>query len=101
MLIFPTLVYQCPGIHQCAGGTYGYRQVKNPKELADAFDAGWFATLPEAIDGKHAQAESLAPDESAPTREELERKAGELGIKFDGRTGDKRLTALIEEQLKG
>ena len=39
-------------------------------------------------------------DESAPTRAELEQKATELGIKFDGRTSDKRLLARIEAALK-
>lgn len=40
-------------------------------------------------------------DNAPPTRAELEQKAHELGIKFDGRIGDKRLAALIEKHLKG
>jgi len=39
-------------------------------------------------------------DDAPPTRAELESKATELGIKFDGRTRDKRLANLIEEKLK-
>jgi hypothetical protein len=39
-------------------------------------------------------------DNSEPTREELEAKAQELGIKFDGRTSDKKLNSLIEAKLK-
>jgi hypothetical protein len=38
-------------------------------------------------------------DESAPTREELEAKATELGIRFDGRTKDKKLGQLIQDRL--
>ena len=38
-------------------------------------------------------------DEAAPTREELETKAKELGIRFDGRTGDKKLGQLIQDRL--
>ena len=38
-------------------------------------------------------------DEAAPTREELEAKAKELGIRFDGRTGDKKLGQLIQDRL--
>lgn len=38
-------------------------------------------------------------DNAAPTREELEAKATELGIKFDGRTKDKKLGQLIQEKL--
>lgn len=38
-------------------------------------------------------------DDSAPTRAELEAKATELGIRFDGRTKDKKLGQLIEDRL--
>ena len=38
-------------------------------------------------------------DETAPTREELESKATELGIRFDGRTKDKKLGQLIQDRL--
>ena len=37
--------------------------------------------------------------ESAPTRDEMAIKARELGIKFDGRTSDKKLSLLIETAL--
>ena len=37
--------------------------------------------------------------DAPPTREELEAKAIELGIKFDGRTKDKKLGQLIEDKL--
>jgi ribosomal protein L32E len=40
-------------------------------------------------------------NESAPTREEMAIKARELGIKFDGRTSDKKLSLLIETALGG
>ena len=52
--------------------------------------------------GKPAAADPVeVPDDNAsPTREELEQKATELGIKFDGRTSDKRLLARIEAALK-
>jgi uncharacterized protein (DUF1697 family) len=39
--------------------------------------------------------------ESAPTRDEMAIKARELGIKFDGRTSDKKLSTLIETALGG
>jgi len=38
-------------------------------------------------------------EETAPTREELEAKATELGIRFDGRTKDKKLGQLIQDRL--
>lgn len=38
-------------------------------------------------------------DDAAPTRAELEAKAKELGIRFDGRTKDKKLGQLIQDKL--
>jgi uncharacterized secreted protein with C-terminal beta-propeller domain len=39
--------------------------------------------------------------EAPPTRKEMETKARELGIKFDGRTPDKKLSSLIATALGG
>lgn len=89
---FPTIVYKCPGDHHRAGGTYSYRGAKDAQALSVLVAEGWFLTLPEAIEGKAAEAE----DNSAPTRKELEAKAIELGIKFDGRTTDKSLGEKID-----
>ena len=98
---FPVLVYRCPGTNQRPGGTYSYRQVNDDGELADALADGWFTTLPEAIDGKSTQADGAISDDAPPTRAELEAKATELAIKFDGRTSDKalrdRIAAALEE----
>lgn len=38
-------------------------------------------------------------EDALPTREELEAKASELGIRFDGRTKDKKLGQLIQDRL--
>lgn len=40
-------------------------------------------------------------DDTEPTRAELETKADELGIRFDGRTKDKKLGQLIQDRLTG
>lgn len=102
--MFPSLVYKCPGAHQRPGGTYAYMGVKDEAEHAAALADGWFATLPEAIAGpapvgSAPGADAPAPD-APPTRAELEQKAKELGVKFDGRTGDKKLSDAIAEKLK-
>lgn len=94
-MIFPTIVYKCPGNHQRAGGTYDLLPVINSAGLSLALSGGWFLTLPEAIDGKPAEPTEDAP----PTRAELEAKASELELKFDGRTTDRRLAELIEIAL--
>jgi len=96
---FPTLVYKCPGSHQRPGGTYSYKGVQDADEHASALADGWFATLPEAIEGKPTEAPAPAAD-APPTRAELEQKATELGIKFDGRTGDKKLAEAIAAKVK-
>ena len=43
-----------------------------------------------------ARAPPIPDDSAPPTRDELERKAAELGIKIDGRWGDARLASEIE-----
>lgn len=94
--MFPRHVYKDGGNIQRAGGSYSSMLVEDDKELKEALNRGWFYSLPEAIEGVHSE-ESNAP----PTREELEKKANELGIKFDGRTNDAKLMAKIEEAIKG
>jgi len=97
---FPTLVYRCPGMHQRPGGTYAYQQVADDKQLAAALTDGWFATLPEAIEGKLPVVMVEEADDAPPTRGELEQKATELEIKFDGRTSDRKLRDLIAATLE-
>jgi hypothetical protein len=43
--------------------------------------------------------DTVPDDDAAPTRAELEAKATELGIRFDGRTRDKKLGQLIQDRL--
>jgi hypothetical protein len=53
----------------------------------------------EAVEASRPVEVDPKADDAPPTRDELERKAKELGISFDGRTGDKKLSALIAEKL--
>lgn len=99
---FPTMVYRCPGEHHAhSGATYKYRPVTGKDELDDLLKSGWSLTLVEAVDAwKNPKVEKQIQEEnSPPTREELESKAKELGIKFDGRTGDAKLLKLINERV--
>lgn len=66
-------------------------------EIEAKLSEGWFLS---PFDAK--QPEPIAPPEpkGPPTRAELEQKATELKIKFDGRTSDTKLAYLIEEALK-
>jgi hypothetical protein len=57
----------------------------------------------ETVKAEPAPAPAPEPDpideEAGPTREELEAKATELGIRFDGRTKNKKLGQLIQDRL--
>lgn len=97
---FPTIVYKCPGIHQCPGSTYSYKGAADDAELGALLADGWCRTLPDALGGKLVEDAAEEPgDDFAPTREELEAKAEELGIKFDGRTTDAGLLRRIAAEL--
>lgn len=47
---FPKMVYTSPGPYECKGGTFGCEAVKDENEFNSAIDAGFFATLPEAVE---------------------------------------------------
>lgn len=95
---YSNMVYRCPGPHQRAGGTYEFRGVTSKAEEDELLRAGWFETLPEAINGRAALKE-LPPSELPPTRDELEQKAKELGIKFDKKTSDETLSKKISDAV--
>lgn len=95
---YPTLVYKSPGDHFGPGSTtYSYKGIQEPEQMAEALASGWFRTLAEALAGEAAEPE----DNAGPNREELEAKAAELGIKFDGRTTDAGLLKKINAALAG
>lgn len=68
---------------------------------------GWSTSKADAIAAKTAvplaAAAALSDDvsDAPPTRDELERKAAELGIRVDKRWGDKTLAERIGDALKG
>jgi hypothetical protein len=115
-VIYPCHVYCSPGPYQTAtkAPTWGCKTVNDAAEHHAALCDGWHDTMQSAIESagnakpsRRANVSSPMPsvnveqDNSAPTRAEMETKAAELGIKFDGRTGDKRLLERINEALKG
>lgn len=96
---YPALVYKTPGPFTHGGGTHDYVAVNDDDELEQRLAEGWFKSMLEAIDGKPSEPEQEAKDNSAPTRAELEAKAKELGIAFDGRTSDAKLLGKINDAL--
>jgi hypothetical protein len=77
-------------------------KVRKPSKPIDGINHRLLAEQAAAAEAQ-AQAQEVIDiepvDESAPTREELEAKATELGIRFDGRTKDKKLGQLIQDRL--
>ena len=101
--MFPTTLYKVPGPHSGPGFSYAYAGA----DTQDAYDAlkakGWCDSLPEAV--SPPSVEPVAPEVASPaddapvTRAELEAKANELGVKFDGRTSDALLLTRINAAL--
>ena len=95
---YSSIVYRDKGPHQRPNGTYDFRGVNSKAEHAAALKDGWFNSMPEAIEGKHSVVD-LPENDSPPTREELEQKAKELGIKFDKKTSNETLTDKINKAM--
>lgn len=88
---FPTIVYKLKGPYFRKGGTFDYRGADDQETYDKLKAEGWLDSLADPI---------AVADDSEPTRAEIEAKAAELGIKFDGRTTDAKLLARIDEELK-
>lgn len=98
---FPTIVYRVPGPYKAPGGngkTYDYRGAQDQEEFDKLIEAGWFETIRAA---EQAKSDSVDAESDNPTRAEMEQKAIELGIKFDGRTTDQKLLVRINQVLEG
>lgn len=109
-----TMLYKCPGPYAIHGGQFDYTIVEDD-QIQQAIADGWSLTTPEAKSAylaareaeaarieAEAEAEAakvLADADKPPTRAELEQMATKLGLKFDGRTGDKKLRGLIDAAL--
>lgn len=99
----PTMVYKKGKKLKVDGEYFDYKIVEAelPEDAAEdaeseldvALSDGWFKTPAEALEG-------IPDDEEAPTREELEAKATELGIEFAANTRDKTLAKKIAEVLE-
>lgn len=94
-MLFPRLVYKSASVHLL---------VENSQDFDASILSGWFASVPDAL--APVVTSPVIPviqldDEMPPTRAELEAKAKELGLKFDGRTTDAKLSKMIAEVIRG
>jgi hypothetical protein len=74
-------------------------KVRKPSKPIDGINHRLLAEQAAAAAQVVEAVETAPEDDAAPTREELEAKATELGIRFDGRTKDKKLGQLIQDRL--
>ena len=100
---FPVYVFRKAKTKREDGSKFDTLLVQDIDHRIDALNDGWYSTVIEALEdrqeSKEAEEESTQNENAPPTREELEAKATELGLKFDGRTSDRKLSALIAEIL--
>lgn len=106
MTEFPALVYKASGKYVRPNGTYDFTGVVDAEDLAKKLAEGWYPSIEAAIEAKKPAQKPVEPvsgpvldDNAPPTRQELETKAEELGIKVDGRYSDKKIAQLIDEAL--
>lgn len=106
-MYYPVFVYRCPGAHfGPSGTTYESTIANDEKECAHLLANGWNESLIKAVDAflnpsKLVEDSNESADNSPITRDELEFKARELGVKFDGRTTDALLLKRIEQAIGG
>lgn len=89
---FPQALYRAGGAEKLDAGMFTTVLVLDAEQQAARLADGWHETQEAALAAKQA-------DEDKPTRAELEQKASELKLKFDGRTTDKKLGDLIAAKL--
>jgi hypothetical protein len=100
----PTMLYKSPGPHEIHGGHFDYTIIDGD-EVEQAIADGWSLTTTEAKTVHESALNSaskpmeIAAANAAPTRQELEAKATELGLAFNGRNSDKTLGEMIAAAL--
>lgn len=121
-MIYPTFVYKKSKFSPDQGRPYIFKQVWNDSERDALVKDGWFINKVDALSKKKDKPKQENPaksndvgnvgnvgipesteipdDDAIPTRAELESKAIELGLKFDGRTKDASLLKRINEALE-
>lgn len=92
---FPRSLFKSPGDQWVSGGSFAIEHVEDLAQYHAAKKAGWFDSVPEALDAWRNGVAAVA-DDALPTRAEIEEMARSLGIKFDGRTTDAALLRRIE-----
>lgn len=88
-------------VYRKVGGKLTCERVHDASTLAKRLSQGWSESKDCSKPTDPVSAPEPAADDVAPTRDELEAKATELGIKVDGRWSDKRLMLELTKALEG
>ena len=96
------MLYKHPGQHALHGDMFDY-VIVDELEVDKFLNVGWSMTTTEALNLNVIDADIIedinTKDTHPPTRDELEAKATELGIKFRSNTKDETLSKKIDEAL--
>lgn len=96
----PKALFKFGGVELIDGENFTSIIAHDEDHEAALLGDGWHSS-PDAAKIAEAKIDPPdAPDGGSPTRAELEQKANELNIRFDGRTSDEKLAAKIAEALK-
>jgi hypothetical protein len=95
-LEFPRCMYRHGGTWQLESGLFTIQTVQDADEMEAAKKDGFHLDQYAALDAAKLAEQG---DNRAPTREELEAKATELGIAFKPQTSNKKLSADIAAKL--
>jgi hypothetical protein len=94
-----TMLYKAPGPHEIHGGRFDYTIVDDDQVEA-TLAAGWYLTTTEAKAAHQATLQDAA-DNAPPTRDELKRKADDLGLSYPANIPTEKLSAMVVAALKG
>ena len=96
MDMYPRMIYKDAGPHEMHGGFFHTAIVDDDAELALALADGWHLTTDEA---RAPKAVEVPSDDAPPTRDELKRKATELGIEYPPNIPTDKLAALVSAKV--
>ena len=102
---YPAFVYRKAAKRREDRSPFDTLLVADDAEHEAALKDGWCNDVISALAPKvelvasSSDVVAVVADDLPPNRAELEAKAVELGLKFDGRTSDRKLSSLIDEAL--
>lgn len=91
---FPRMLFKNHGKEEMHGGFFDTFIVDNQELLDNALADGWYLTTCEARAADVKPVEVPA-DDAPPTRDELKRKATELGIEYPANIPTDKLAGLV------